>query len=227
MERKNYFLFDLDGTVTDTGEGIMNSAQYALDAFGIHNEPEAALRRFIGPPLDVSFREFYGMTETQALGAIEKYRERYRAEGIFESPLYPGMLELLRELSQSTAVQGGNVCLATSKPLYFARQILKLRNVEQYFSVITGANMDGTMTDKAQVIGEALRQLGNPPKEKVVMVGDRRQDILGAHTQGLESIGAGYGYGEPGELEAAGASKIVSTVEELKRLCLCLCTADV
>ncbi len=227
MDRKQYFLFDLDGTVTNTGEGIMKSAQYALDAFGIHNEPEKALRRFIGPPLDASFREFYGMTEAQAWDAVEKYRERYRTKGVFESPLYPGMKELLRELSQAAAAHGGAVCLATSKPLYFAGQILKLRNVEPYFSVVAGANMDGTMTDKAQVIGEALRRLGNPPKDRVVMIGDRRQDILGAHAQGVESIGAGYGYGEPGELKAAGASKIVPTVAELKELCLGLCTAGV
>lgn len=215
---KKYFLFDLDGTITDTGEGIMKSAQYALDAFGIHEEPEEKLRRFVGPPLDYSFREFYGLSEGQAWDAVEKYRERYRAKGVFESPLYPGIKELLEKLSQKAAV-----CLATSKPLYFAEQILEMRGIAGCFSVKVGANMDGTMTDKAQVIGEVLRQLGSPPKAEAVMIGDRRQDILGAKIQGLESIGAGYGYAEEGELEDAGATCLVPTVAELEKLCFQLC----
>ena len=151
---KKYFLFDLDGTVTDTGEGIMKSAQFALDAYGIHGEPEERLRRFVGPPLHWSFQEYYGFSESQAMEAVEKYRERYRTKGVFESPLYPGMEGLLQRLSQQAVV-----CLATSKPLHFAKQILELRGVEAYFTVTVGANMDGTRTDKAEVITEVLRQL--------------------------------------------------------------------
>lgn len=215
---KKYFLFDLDGTITDTGEGIMKSAQYALDAFGIFHEPEEKLRRFVGPPLDQSFREFYGLSQEQALAAVEKYRERYREKGVFESPLYPGMQELLQELSGKAAV-----CLATSKPLYFAGQILEMRGISPCFTLTVGANLDGTMTDKAQVIGEVLRRLGNPPKEEAVMIGDRRQDIIGAKAQGLETIGVQYGYAEEGELEHAGASHIVPTVKALRELCLGLC----
>lgn len=215
---KRYFLFDLDGTITDTGEGIMKSAQYALDAFGIHEEPEENLRRFVGPPLDYSFREFYGLSEGQAWEAVEKYRERYRAKGVFESPLYPEIKELLGKLSQRA-----EVCLATSKPLYFAGQILEMRGIAGCFTVKVGANMDGSMTDKAQVIGEVLRQLGNPPKAEVIMIGDRRQDILGAKAQNVESIGARYGYAEEGELETAGATHIVFTVAELEKLCFELC----
>lgn len=211
---KKYFLFDLDGTLTDTGEGIMKSAQYALDDFGIKNEPEENLRRFVGPPLDASFREFYGLSQEQALKAVEKYRERYREKGVFESPLYPGIKELLEELSQKA-----QICLATSKPLVFARQILELRGVERYFTHMVGANLDGTMTDKAQVIGEVLRRLENPPKEQAVMAGDRLHDILGAKAQNVESIGVRYGYAGKNELEEAGADYIVSTVEELGALC--------
>ncbi len=215
---KKYFLFDLDGTITDTGEGIMKSAQYALDEFGFFQEPEEKLRRFVGPPLDQSFREFYGLSQEQALAAVEKYRERYRAKGVFESPLYSGMKGLLEELSQKAVV-----CLATSKPLHFAGQILEMRGISSCFTLTVGANLDGTMTDKAQVIGEVLRQLGDPPKEKAVMIGDRRQDITGAKAQGLETIGVLYGYSEEGELEQAGASRIVPTVEALRKLCLELC----
>lgn len=214
IKMKKYFLFDLDGTVTDTGEGIVQSAQYALDAFGIHNEPRERLYRFVGPPLDWSFREFYGFSQEKAWQAVEKYREYYREKGVFESPLYPGMRNLLDRLSQEAAV-----CLATSKPLHFARQILELRDAAQFFTVMVGSNLDGSMTDKGQVIGEALRQLGDPPKAEAVMIGDRRQDILGAKSQGVESIGVKYGYAEENELEEAGAVYTVPTVEALEELC--------
>lgn len=214
---KRYFLFDLDGTLTDTGEGIIKSARYALEAFGIPDEPEEKLRRFVGPPLDWSFREYYGMTEEEALAAVEKYRERYRTKGVFETPLYPGIKEFLEELSQH-----GVLCLATSKPLHFARQIVEMRGIAPCLTVTVGANMDGTMTDKAQVIGEVLRQLNHPPREEVVMIGDRRHDILGAKNQSLQSIGVEYGYAEAGELTEAGADFMVPTVEALKALCLSL-----
>lgn len=212
---KKYFLFDLDGTITDTGEGIMKSAQYALDAFGIPRQTEAQLRRFVGPPLHLSFERLYGLSPQQALEAVEKYRERYRVKGVFESPLYEGMDKVLVQLSQV-----GTLCLATSKPLVYAKQILELRGVDKYFAHLAGAEMDGTRTDKAEVIGYALELLGNPDRAEVIMVGDRQQDILGAKAQGVESIGALYGYGEPGELQEAGADYLAATVGELGEICL-------
>lgn len=217
---KRYFLFDLDGTLTDTGEGIMKGAQYALDAFGFSSQPEQALRRFVGPPLDYSFMEFYGLSQEDAWRAVEKYRERYREKGVFESPLYPGVDKMLQTLSHKAGEMGGTLCVATSKPILFARQILEMRGVGKYFSVIVGANMDGTMTDKAQVIKEVLSQLGNPDKEQIVMIGDRRQDVLGAKKAGVQCVGVGYGYAEPNELETAGADWVVPSVEKLQELCL-------
>lgn len=131
---KRYFLFDLDGTVADNGEGILKSAQYALDAFGIHNEPEERLRRFVGPPLHESFMELYGFSREQAFAAVEKYRERYRGKGVYENQLYLGMGALLERLSQRAVV-----CLATSKPEVFARTILETRQVLPCFQVVVGS----------------------------------------------------------------------------------------
>lgn len=212
---KKYFLFDLDGTITDTGEGVMRSVQYALDAFGIPPQPLEKLRRFVGPPLQWSFEHYYGMPPAQASQAVEKYRERYRVQGVLESPLYPGMDGLLSRLSRRATL-----CLATSKPLVFARQILQLRGIDGLFACLSGAELDGTRTDKAEVIGWALSLLGDPPKDQVVMIGDRQHDILGAAAQGVESIGVLYGYSEPGELEAAGAGYLAQSVEDLDRLCM-------
>ncbi|MEY8574358.1 HAD hydrolase-like protein [Oscillospiraceae bacterium 21-37] len=214
---KKYFLFDLDGTITDTGEGIMKSAQYALTAFGFPQQTEAQLRRFVGPPLQGSFETFYGLSPVDAARAVEKYRERYRDKGVFESPLYPGMVGFLERLRGNAVL-----CLATSKPLVFARQILSLRGVEQYFTCLSGAELDGARTDKAEVIAYARELLENPPKDQMVMVGDRRQDVLGAKAQGVESVGVLYGYSDPGELWEAGATHLVSSVEELEALCFSL-----
>ena len=146
------FLFDLDGTVADNGEGILKSAQYALDAFGFPNQPEEKLRLFVGPPLDQSFRELYGMSQEEALRAIAKYRERYSVTGVLENHLYPGISELLRDLAQI-----GQVCLATSKPQVFAEKILETRGVRQYFSLVVGAELSGERTEKGEVIEAALQ----------------------------------------------------------------------
>lgn len=201
--------------MADNGEGILKSAQYALDAFGIHNQPDQLLRRFVGPPLHESFMEFYGFSQDQAFAAVDKYRERYRVKGVYENHLYPGMQELLENLSSKAVV-----CLATSKPQVFARTILEMQGVISCFQVVVGAELDGSRTDKAEVIRAVLEQLGNPPKDQVVMVGDRKHDIQGAAAVGLEAIGVEYGFAPPGELEKAGARWIVPTVGALEELCV-------
>ena len=218
--RYRYLLFDLDGTITDPKVGITTCVQYALDSFGIHEPDLDKLEPFIGPPLKASFMEFYSFDDRQAQAAVEKYRERYRGKGVYENQLYPGMGALLERLSQQAVV-----CLATSKPEVFARTILETRQVLPCFQVVVGAELDGSRTDKAEVIQAVLEKLGHPPKEQAVMIGDRKHDILGAKKVGLESIGVQYGFAPPGELEEAGAEWIVPTVADLEKLCLSLCGA--
>ncbi len=209
---KKYFLFDLDGTLADTGQGITECVQYALSELGWTPQEEEFLRQFVGPPLMDSFREFCGMGENEAKRAIKIYRERYNAAGLYKSPLYPNIDRLLARLSS-----GATLCVATSKREEGARKILAMRDIERYFTYVVGD--DGTRPTKAHVIDQALRLLGEPPLSEVVMIGDRSYDIEGAKCCGIESIGVGYGYSAPGELEEAGAEYTAGDVGELTRLC--------
>lgn len=204
-------LFDLDGTMTDPKEGITKSFQYALQAFGVEEELNR-LNRVIGPPLIDSFRDFYGFSEEQAKAAVEKYRERFSKVGIFENARYPGVIEMLRALKD----KGRTVCLATSKPIVFARQILEAYDMAPYFDITVGSELDGRRNYKNEVIDEVLRQLKHPPLDTVLMIGDRKQDILGAKQCGIAALGVRFGYAEPGELETAGADYLVDTVAQLR-----------
>lgn len=206
-------LFDLDGTVTDSGQGIMNSVQYALDRFGIRNPDRAVLRRFVGPPLDDSFMRFYGFSQEEARKAVQYYREYYSAGGIFENALYEGIEETLRQLKSC----GCRVYLATSKPQVFSEQILEHFGLMPFFNGIVGSFLDGTRVNKAEVVEEALRQAGidGNNRASAVMVGDREYDIHGAHEHGISAIGVLYGYGSREELEEAGADWLVRTPEDI------------
>lgn len=212
---KKYFLFDLDGTLTDTGPGITESVQYALSQLGWMPQEDRFLRQFVGPPLLVSFQEFCGMDEKEAQRAIKIYRDRYNAAGLYKSPLYPNIDRLLSQLSEHATI-----CVATSKREEGARKILSLRNIEKFFTVVTGD--DGTRPTKAHVIDKVIRELGDPPVSEIVMIGDRSYDIEGAKYCGIESIGVTYGYSSPGELEKAGADYLAEDVGALDRLCRAL-----
>lgn len=209
-----YILFDLDGTLTDPKEGITKCVRYALHSFGIEAELDD-LVDFIGPPLAESFRKYYQMSEEDALRAVAKYRERFSGTGIYENGVYSGIAELLAGLQKS----GRKVALATSKPEVYARQILDHYALSSYFDVIVGSEMNGKRTDKAEVIEEALRQLGiagEEDKSRTLMVGDRLHDMVGASKNGIRGLGVYYGYAHEGELETAGASAVVKTVQELQ-----------
>ncbi len=209
---KKYFLFDLDGTLTDTGPGIMGSVQHALNQLGWPEQEEDFLRQFVGPPLLDSFQNYGKMSLEEAEQAITLYRARYHAWGMFKSPLYPGVDGLLERLSRRAVL-----AVATSKREEGARAIMDMRGITPYFQAVVGD--DGSRPSKAAVIAEALRLLGNPSPEEVVMVGDRSYDVAGALSCRVDCIGAGYGYGVPGELEEAGARWVVESVKQLEELC--------
>lgn len=215
MENKySYVLFDLDGTVTDPEEGITKSVQYALQHFSIEVQERRELYKFIGPPLKDSFMEFYGFTEQQAGEALLKYRERFEVTGWRENVVYDGMEKLLRHLRR----RGKRIMLATSKPEVFAEQILVYFGLRDYFDFVGGASLDGRRNYKADVIRYVLDANGISSREKAVMVGDRKFDILGAKEFGLETVGVLYGYGDREELTTAGADYLVGSVAELEAL---------
>ena len=210
----NTILFDLDGTLTDSAPGILNSVRYACRKMGLALPEEATLRRFLGPPLVDSFRELVGLSPAEADRAVAAFREYFPEKGIFENEVYPGIPAMLADLHS----RGCKLILATSKPEEFARRIMEHFDLAQYFTAICGATMDETRTDKAEVIAYALDTAHITDKTGVVMVGDREHDVLGAKKNALPCIGALYGYGSRAELSAAGAAAIADTVADLHTL---------
>ncbi len=216
--RYSHLLFDLDGTITDPKIGITTCVQYALDSFGIHETDLDRLEPFIGPPLKNSFMDFYGFGEEQAQRAVEKYRERFSAVGLYENELYPGMDLLLRDLKEA----GILLAIASSKPTVFVEKILDHFGIRTYFQVVVGSELSGARVEKEEVVKEALAQLLERPEDRktTAMIGDRKFDILGGKRLGLHQIGVAYGYAQPGELEEAGAEIIVATVAQLRQVLL-------
>lgn len=204
-------LFDLDGTLTDSGEGITNSVAYSLEKYDIHVAQRTELYKFIGPPLLESYEKYYGFTEAEAKQAVVYYREYYREKGIFESVVYDGIEQLLKSLKNA----GNRLLVATSKPEVFARQILEHFGLIQYFTYVAGSELDGTRSKKDEVIAYALQEGGIRDKDKTIMVGDRKHDIAGAKKNGLDSVGVLFGYGSRSELEREGASYIAENMKEL------------
>ena len=208
---KDYLLIDLDGTVTDSRVGVTKSVQYSLTHFGIHVADADELIGFIGPPLRDSYQKYYGIIGENAEKAIEKYREYYSDRGIYENELYEGMDKLLRAQFE----KGRKIILATSKAAVYAKKILEHFEIDKYFCFAAGAEFDGTRSRKDEVIRYALDSVGITSMDRAIMVGDKRHDIIGAKTVGMESIGVLYGYGDFDELSAAGADYIAGSVEEL------------
>ncbi len=206
-------LFDFDGTVFDTLEGIAKCAQYALRKQGIEAGLDE-LRCFAGPPLAPMFMEKYGFSEERAVQARVDFRERYRSVGVYESRVFPGIEELLISLRAA----GKKVGISTSKPQHLAEHLLQREGLLSCFDVICGTLNDGN-DPKWQVVLRAMEQL-QAGKEDTVLIGDTKWDVEGAHRCGIPCIGVGYGYAAPGELEAAGVDGLVKDLQELEQLLL-------
>ena len=208
-------LFDLDGTLTDPGEGITNSVMYALRHYGIEPPEREKLYPFIGPPLHESFMKYYGMDLEQSLEAVEVYREYFSVKGLLENRPYDGIEELLRQLHSD----GKTLLVATSKPEKFAVQILEHFGLAKYFHLISGALMHPPAGyGKTDVMRDALQRAGITDLSKTVMVGDRLHDVEGAHNVGSPAIGVLYGYGSRQELEDCGADHVAENMTQLLEL---------
>lgn len=205
----DYILFDFDGTVFDTAEGIVRSVQYALDKMGIKSEL-SELMCFAGPPLADMFAKKYGMDEAAAARAVELFRERYQPTGWKECKPFAGMPELLKKLKAS----GKTLAVATSKPEFFTNAILERHGMSDAFDFVGGSLFDGTRGRKWKVIEYVLEHYGIEPEE-AVMVGDRMYDVEGAKKCGVPCVGVAFGYAEPGELEREGAVYVAQTPDEL------------
>lgn len=206
---KDYILFDFDGTVFDTAEGITKCVQYALNKMGIEAEL-LELMCFAGPPLVEMFAQKYGMDTEQAKMATELYRERYKPIGWKECKPFEGMHELMLKLKK----EGKKLAIATSKPQHLAEQILDAYNMLDDFDIICGAEFDGTRSQKWEVIEYVLNKFGITADD-AVMVGDRKYDVIGAKKCGLDCVGVRFGYAEEGELEEHGAVYVAQDIEDL------------
>ena len=212
--RYEYILFDLDGTLTDSGIGITNSVMYALEKYGIEVSDRRELNKFIGPPLWNSFEDYYGFSKEEAKTAVEYYREYYREKGIFENLVYDGFEDLLKTLKDNNMI----LIVATSKSEVFAKQILEHFGIAKYFDYVAGSELDGTRVKKYEVIKYALESCNITELSKAIMIGDREHDIIGAKAVGIDSIGVVFGYGDKSELEKAGADFIVETVADIGKV---------
>lgn len=213
-----YVFLDLDGTITNPAEGITKCFEYALNHFGIRVENRAQLEQFIGPPLRQSFKEGFGFDDDKATEAVAKYRERFTPIGMYENEVYPGMEQALQCLKDA----GKTLIVATSKPEHMAKQILAHFHLDMYFDDICGSCDDAKRNEKDEVIRYALQKHGITDTEDVLMVGDRKFDVIGAEKCGLKCMGVLYGFGDRKELESAGAAYIAETVEDMARIIVSL-----
>ena len=207
----DYLLFDLDGTVVDSGLGVTNSVMYALKKWGIEVEDREKLYVFLGPPLVDSFSEYYGLSHEDSLKCVENYREYYDEHGIYQNTVYDGIVDVLIKARE----MGKKLIIATSKPEEYAKRILDHLGLSERFDLIAGATMDESRNEKAGVIRYALETYGITDTSKIVMIGDRKYDVLGAAENNIETIGVLFGFGDEPELLKAGAKYIAPTPADI------------
>jgi len=208
MKNFDTLLFDLDGTLTDSTEGILGCLVYAIERMGF--EVPEDTNKFLGPPIRQSFAEFLGMNGEQVDEAVRIFRERYSDTGLFENRVYDGITGMLERLKNG----GKRLMVATSKPQVYAVRIFERFGLAQYFEIVGGAELDGSRDYKDQVIEYVLAKAGITDRSTVLMIGDRRQDVLGAHKTGLKCMGILWGFGSMEELTQAGADYIARTPQE-------------
>ena len=211
----DYLFFDLDGTLTDPAQGITNSFVHALKYFGIEIPSYETLCTFIGPPLPETFKTQFGFDEQKVAEGVKKYREYFATKGLLENSVYPGIPELLAGLKAA----GKKLVVATSKPEEYSVRIIEHFGLAQYFENVCGSLMDESRSKKDEVIAYAIERNHISDKSKILMIGDRKHDILRAKKIGLKSCGVLFGYGSRKELEEAGADFISENVSRLDKIC--------
>lgn len=216
-----YILFDLDGTISDSGPGITKSVQHALNKMGIEENDLESLKKFVGPPLRDSFKRYYDIKPEDMEKCIGFYRERYSTIGLFENEVYEGIPELVKSLYD----KGFKPVLASSKPRVFVEKILEHFGILQYFYVVMGSELDGSLENKIDIINACLEKIEakegiRPDVKDCVMIGDRLYDIEAANALGMPNIGVTFGFGSYEELEEYHAGTIVESVEELSKALL-------
>lgn len=204
-------LFDLDGTLIDSSEGITKSTQYALAHYGIIENDLSKFYKFIGPPLVVSFKKYYDFSEEQAVEAVAVYRERYNKIGLFECSLYPGVRECIEELK----AQGYLIGMASSKPEVSCRRILEHFGILELFDDVVGATFDGRIDTKEEVLNEVMRRWSDVPKDEMCLIGDTMFDVEGANQVGIRTVAVTFGFGNVQEMVEAGA---VAVCEDMAKL---------
>ena len=214
MSKYDHILFDLDGTLTDSGPGIINGFEYSLGKMGIDVPDKASLRKFVGPPLGDSFEKTLGFSPEDAAKGIAFYKEYYAEKGVYENNVYPGIPELLEKLKAS----GKKLIVATTKAELMADVVMDHFGLRKYFDLIVASN-NADRKNKIDVLNFVIEN-GGVDRERSVMVGDRFYDITGAAHFGIESVGVLYGYGSRQELEEAGATYIAESVDSLYEILL-------
>ena len=208
-----YLFFDLDGTLSDSAEGILNAVCYALEKMKFPVPDRSELTHFIGPPLVRTFAQDYDLSPAEAQRAVDTYREYYMVRGKYECRMYHGIEELLEGAKNA----GYRMAVATCKPTVTARDVIRHFGIDSYFDLLSGPELDGTRNEKEEVIAYAMQELGIRDPAEVLMIGDRRDDVIGAAKNGIDCAGVLWGFGSEKELLDAGAKYIFGTPAELLR----------
>lgn len=217
MSNFDAVLFDFDGTVADTGEGVFLCVRYAIDAHGLEQPSDEEIRKFIGPPMIVSYHTLYPhLSDDEVQSLMQSYREKYAEVGLYKYKLYDGITELLKKLNEN----GIKTAVASSKPQEALQNIIKVSGIDKYFDCIVGADRNYTDSDKATIVEEAIKRTGVTDKSRVLMVGDRKYDIVGAHKAGIACVAVLFGYGSQEEFNEYRADYVVNSFKEVEKIVL-------